>query len=78
MKRSRKNSLHLGHRLLVLFSQESDSSGRVRNSWENLGVFPSRQLAYAHAKKARPGKKAHVEGVRVDMSQVQSFRRSEE
>jgi hypothetical protein len=77
MKRNRKNTIHIGQRLLTLMGQTNNSAGRPKNLWEDHGVFPSRQLAYAYASKVRPNKKAHVEGVRINVTEREPQRRNE-
>lgn len=77
----RKTKEHFGQNLRTLTGTEevTTSTGalKTKNVWENHGLFPSRNAAQAHAVATRPGKKYHIEGVRIDVSPLESGKRDE-
>lgn len=75
MKKSKKNSLLVGHRLLSFVGVEKDKLMKEFNVWRNHGLFASRSLASSFARDRLPGKKIHIEGVRVDTTPIEAFRK---
>jgi len=75
MRKAKKNIVKLGQRLKTLSGQEEvvrgDGSKVMKNVWEDHGIFLSRTLAAKEAQRKRPGKKIHIEGVRVDMTPIE-------
>lgn len=69
----------VGHNLKTFVGTEEVTTEtgalKTRNVWENHGLFLSRNFAADFARKSRPGKKYHIEGVRVDVTPIEPPRR---
>lgn len=77
----RKKVQYFGQKLSILIGTEEVTTAtgalKTRNVWNNHGLFPSRQLAQVRASQIAQGRKYHIEGVRIDVTPVESGRRDE-
>lgn len=75
----RKNVQNFGQNLKTFAGVEevitATGALKKRNVWENHGLFLSRSIAQGFAQKNRPGKKYHISGVRIDVTEMEPPRR---
>lgn len=79
--RARRIIEKIGQRLLTFtgtYEIDLPNGGKkTRNEWQDHGVFLSRSLAQDYAKAKYAGRRYHIEGVRMDVTPIESGKRED-